>query len=84
MIGYWTSVDANLRACVAAGPGRGASQRAACGTDSTRNVRHPLAAGEAPGHEAPRPRLSPDSLLALSASDFSGARLERLAGEDDR
>jgi hypothetical protein len=43
-----------------------------------------LAAGDAPGHEAPRSRLSPGSLVALTASYFYGARRERLAGDDDR
>jgi hypothetical protein len=72
MIGYWTGVDANLAARVAAGLGCGAGRRAACGTDSTRNVRNSLAAGEAPRHEAPRPRLSPGSLLALTRPTSTG------------
>src|SRR3954451_13427058 len=84
MIGYWSSVDVNLGARVAAGLGCGAGQCAARGTDSTRNVRNSLVAGEAPGHEGPRPRLCPGSLLALTASYFYGARRDRLAGEDDR
>src|SRR3954453_3208781 len=84
MIGYWSSVDVNLGARVAAGLGCGAGQRAARRTDSTRNVRNSLVPGEAPGHEAPRPRLCSGSLLALTASYFYGARRDRPAGEDDR
>ena len=82
MIRYWTSVHANLGARVARGLGRRGSARGVRhGVDSERNS---LAADESPGHEAPRPRLSPSSLLALAASYPGGAHLERLAGEDDR
>jgi hypothetical protein len=83
MIGYWTRVDANLGARVAAGLGCGAGSarreaRTRHGTSATRSPRRRA------GHEAPRPRLSPGSLLALTASYFYGGLAERLAGEDDR